>query len=144
MNEAPAVTEIDIETFYYGLILGLAANGCREFVADGPQYHDAFEAAVQRARELPRVVVEDMEWMNRDLLYGTMLHAESMLMFGTSARMLSLMSPELVRAHIRYPEAQAREELHRLGHFGWFDDIGKVFADQLSDKNHLRPNVSPS
>lgn len=48
---------IDIETFYMGLLLALAARGIRGFHADGPQFHHAFGAVVEAARAARSEVV---------------------------------------------------------------------------------------
>lgn len=128
---------IDTETFYAGVLYALGeTQDHREFVADGDRFHQAFLRAVQCARQHGEVRVEDLEWMEMDPVYGVMHHADEMLAFGQSARMLSLLNPELVKARIRYSSDRARQKLEQLGqgHDEWFRVVAKAFVEALSAK----------
>jgi hypothetical protein len=128
----PAPVRIDTETFYAGFLLALKAQDFPGFVADGRAFHHAFGLAVSCARQLSdELVVDEMDWMGMDPIYGVMPHAEELVAFGQSARMLSLENPNLVRAKIRGTKEDANKELEVLGHRDWFLQVAKVFGDSI-------------
>lgn len=132
MLETPrlAPISIDTETFYAGVLLALASIGSGEFTADGARFHAAFTSAVEAAREgRGEIEVKDLDWMVEDPVYGVMPHAEEMLAYGQSARLLSLMNPDLVKAKVRYPKDRATAELQRITqHSEWFKNVARAFA----------------
>jgi hypothetical protein len=59
-----------------------------------------------------------------------MLHAEQMIAFGLSARLLTLASPDLIHAKVRWSGEQAEEELKLLGHRDWFVLVAREFSQE--------------
>jgi hypothetical protein len=125
--------QIDKETFYMGLLLALSCMECRRFCTQGHVFQHAFQAVLQLAQQQPVLIVQDIEWMFPDPISGTYPHAEELIAFGLSSRILSLESPDLVLAHIRFSPETARVFLQQhISHPEWFLLLATTFKTSIS------------
>ena len=110
-----------------GLLLALSARGVTTFCSYGEAYHKRFVATVQKAQATAPVKVDGLEWAGAtDQAFGNCEWAENMILFGMSARLLSLDSPSLVTARLRkvWPKDSLRSS---IGHQEWFDQLAAEF-----------------
>lgn len=99
-------------------------RGCRSFLTWGDRFHAAFVATARQAQETAPVPVEDLDWLaGVDLAFGCSEYAEGMIAFGMSARVLTLDSPDLVRARLR----DIGSLRQHMGHEAWFDALAETF-----------------
>jgi len=120
--------------FYRGLLFALRAAGMTGFLAEGPEFHQAFGSTIALASELlgedePIHAIE----VHLDPIFGVYPEANEMLLEGAQDTVLSLANPHLRRAKFEMDEHEALEELERLPR----PDIFRKLGEHL--KLSLRP-----
>jgi hypothetical protein len=123
---------ISKRTFYRGFLLAVAKNAGKEFLADGADFHRAFDEAVRVRNELSDVpVIEGERWLRIDPVFGVMKAADEMLLFGERERLLTLGNPELQKASFKISREEAAVELEDVGNVELFDKMAGRFLERL-------------
>lgn len=111
--------------FHRGLLLAIASQR-RSFVADGPNFANAYVDAAQGAE------IEDSRWTQIDPMFGHCQHANEMVLQGMFDRMLTLLSPDLTTARFTISAGDALRELQETfpDRVEWYMSLGVRFSEK--------------
>ncbi len=107
----------------------------KDFIAEGPDFHDAFKATLEEAVSLG--VDVDLARIARDFdpMFGVYKGANEMLLNGELDFVVSLLNPKLRRATFAIDDLEASEELEELPDHGLFRQLGRHLHDRLDKKS---------
>ena len=109
----PTEKPMSLALFYRGLLYALREKR-HEFIADGDEFHGAFRAMLERAKEQHLPVPADELLDEFDPVFGVSPHATEMIFSGERDFLLSLMNPRLVKASFKITQSDAEEALNKL------------------------------
>lgn len=110
---------MEIEEFYMGLLLALSEKR-RGMTTHGDRYQEACVRAIRKARDLA-IPCDDLRWPN------ALECGEALVLFGMSAMLLTLDSPSMIYARLRWSPASATSELDKCPHGSSFRAVAAAF-----------------
>jgi hypothetical protein len=105
---------IPFDVFYRGILLGLRAEGRSSFLAAGDNFHGAFRAMLEYARDNEPSVQAARMLENFDPMFGVCADADRMILHGIRDCVVALCGPACEIALFRLSHKMAAKELRGL------------------------------